>query len=172
MGEEACDGAVSMAGGVPELDDVSRVNGDKRVRLAIGERRYRVTTATRRGGRGLSSDLVLLDEFREHAEGQAWSAATKRRWRGRRRRCRGSPTPGTPVGGLASLREKALQSAADRTSTIGIFEWSAPDGCASNDQAAWAAANPALGHRMPAQAVLSALETDPEDVFAPRCVCQ
>jgi hypothetical protein len=66
---------------------------------------------------------------------------------------------------LASLREKALQSAADRTSTLGIFEWSAPDGCDSNDPAAWAAANPALGHRMTAQAVLSALETDPEDVF-------
>jgi hypothetical protein len=66
---------------------------------------------------------------------------------------------------LAALRDKALAAAADRTSTLGIFEWSAPDGCALDDRDAWAKAIPALGHTTPEQAVVSALETDPEDIF-------
>ncbi len=66
---------------------------------------------------------------------------------------------------LAALRERALASAADRSTTLGIFEWSAPDGCALDDRHAWVQANPALGHRMTEQAIASALETDPEQVF-------
>ena len=73
---------------------------------------------------------------------------------------------------LASLREKALAAAADRTSTIGLFEWSAPDGCAVDDPDGWAAANPALGHLMSEAAIRSALETDPEDVFRTEVLCQ
>jgi hypothetical protein len=66
---------------------------------------------------------------------------------------------------LASLREKALASAADRNTSIGILEWSAPDDCALDDRVAWAQANPALGHRMSEQAIASALEVDPPEVF-------
>lgn len=66
---------------------------------------------------------------------------------------------------LASLREKALASAADRNTSIGIFEWSAPDDCALDDRAAWAQADPALGHRMSEQAIASALAVDPPEVF-------
>ncbi len=47
------------------------------------------------------------------------------------------------------------------------------DACSVCDaRAAWAQANPALGHRMPEQAVVSALETDPEDVFRTEVLCQ
>ncbi|MDP9392296.1 MAG: hypothetical protein M3P89_13200, partial [Actinomycetota bacterium] len=62
--------------------------------------------------------------------------------------------------------------AMDRTSTLGIFEWSAPDGCSLNDREAWAAANPALGHRMSEQAIAAALEVDPEAVFRTEVLCQ
>lgn len=176
MAEETWDGALSMAEGVPDLaaevEHVSRVNGDKHLRLTTGER-YKVTAASRRGGRGLSSDLVLLDELREHQDWQAWSAVTKTTM----------ARPAPMVAGfsnagdghsvvLASLRDRALAAASDPTSTLGIFEWSAPDGCAIDDPAAWAQANPALGHRMGVQAIRSALETDPEDVIRCEVLCQ
>ncbi len=73
---------------------------------------------------------------------------------------------------LAALREKALASAADRNTTLGIFEWSAPEDCALDDRQAWAAANPALGHRMTEQAIAAALEVDPEPVFRTEVLCQ
>src|SRR5690606_14406289 len=39
--------------------------------------RYKVKAANRRAGRGLSGNLVLLDELREHQNWQAWGAITK-----------------------------------------------------------------------------------------------
>lgn len=175
MAEETWDGAVSMAEGTPELaaevDNVSRVNGNKFLRLLSGER-YKVTTATRRGGRGLSSDLVLLDELREHQSWDAWSAITKTTM--------ARPSPqilGFSNAGdrrsivLADLRTKAL-AARDQPGTLGIFEWSAPDGADLDDEQAWAQANPALGHRAAREGVEAARQTDPEDVFRTEVLCQ
>ncbi len=176
LAEETWTGALQMAEGVPELAQevahVSRTNGDKYLRLTSGER-YKVAAATRSGGRGLSSDLVLLDELREHRDWEAWSAITKTTLARPSPQVLGFSNAGDKSSVvLASLREKALASAADRNTTLGIFEWSAPDGCALDDRAAWAQANPALGHRMPEQAIASALEVDPEDVFRTEVLCQ
>lgn len=176
MAEETWDGAVSMAEGVPdlaaELAHVSRVNGNKHLRLTSGER-YRVTTASRRGGRGLSSDLVLLDELREHRDWDAWGAVTKTTMARPAPQIAGFSNAGDDRSVvLKSLRDKALASAADRTSTLGIFEWSAPEGCATDDPAGWAAANPALGYRTNEAAILSALATDPDEVFRTEVLCQ
>ena len=174
--EETWDGALSMAEGVPDLAaevaHVSRVNGDKWFRLTSGER-YRVTAASRRAARGLSSDLVLLDELREHRDWDAWSAVSKTTMARPSPQILGFSNAGDAGSGvLAELREKALRATADRTSRLGIFEWSAPDGCELDDRAAWAAANPALGHRMTEDAVLSALETDPATVFRTEVLCE
>ncbi|MFD1836222.1 hypothetical protein ACFSDA_14220 [Brachybacterium rhamnosum] len=80
ISEEVWDGAVDLAEGVDELADligaVHRSNGKKALVLESGER-YRVQPATRRGGRGLSGDLIMLDELREHSTWDAWSAVTK-----------------------------------------------------------------------------------------------
>lgn len=82
ISEEVWDGAVDLAEGVDELADliaangVKRSNGKKALVLESGER-YRVQPASRRGGRGLSGDLIMLDELREHSTWDAWSAVTK-----------------------------------------------------------------------------------------------
>lgn len=40
------------------------------------KREYRVASAGRRGGRGFSGDLVLMDELREHQNWETWGAVT------------------------------------------------------------------------------------------------
>lgn len=176
MAEETWDGAVSMAEGIPdlagELETISRVNGNKFMRLTTGER-YKVATATRRGGRGLSSDLVLLDELREHQSWDAWSAVTKTTMARPSPQVLGFSNAGDRKSiVLASLRDKALAAREDPTTTLGIFEWSAPDGADLDDPAAWTAANPALGHRAAREGVEAARQTDPEDVFRTEVLCQ
>lgn len=78
--EEVWDGAQEIIEETPELaelaDKPTMVNGKKTIRLKSGER-YKVKAATRRAGRGLSGDLIMLDELREHHTWDAWGAITK-----------------------------------------------------------------------------------------------
>ena len=78
--EEVWEGAQEIIDETPELaalaDKPIRNNGKKAIRLLTGER-YKVKAANRRAGRGLSGDLILLDELREHQSWDAWGAITK-----------------------------------------------------------------------------------------------
>lgn len=80
IAEEVWQGAVEIAEDVPDLAEeirkVVRVNGKKSLELTSGPR-YKVQAANRRGGRGLSGDLVIMDELREHQNWDAWGAVTK-----------------------------------------------------------------------------------------------
>lgn len=58
------------------VDSVTRTNGKKSLNLLSGGK-YKVKAANRRAGRGLSGNLVLLDELREHQTWGAWGAITK-----------------------------------------------------------------------------------------------
>jgi hypothetical protein len=86
IAEESWQATVDLAESTPELAAeiarIDRTSGKKTLRLTRDEqsketRRYKVASATRRGGRGLSGDLVLLDELREHQTWEAWSAVSK-----------------------------------------------------------------------------------------------
>lgn len=63
-----------------ELSDlvakVVKVNGKKELKLT-SEVSYKVKAANRRAGRGLSGNLILLDELREHQNWDAYGAITK-----------------------------------------------------------------------------------------------
>lgn len=78
--EEVWDGALDIIEETPYLSARAlkpiMVNGKKTIRLRTGER-YKVKAANRRAGRGLSGDLILLDELREHQSWDAWAAVTK-----------------------------------------------------------------------------------------------
>lgn len=80
VAEEIWQGAVDIVEETPDLDAlkerVVKVNGKKSLELKTGER-YKVKAANRRAGRGLSGDLILLDELREHQSWDAWGAITK-----------------------------------------------------------------------------------------------
>ncbi len=78
--EETWAGAVQMAEECPELAEgverIVRVNGKKAMEIAGGGA-YKVAAASRRGGRGKTGDLVIMDELREHLNWEAWGAITK-----------------------------------------------------------------------------------------------
>jgi hypothetical protein len=80
VAEEQWLGTVEIAEGIPELaaeiDKVNKTNGKYSLDL-VGKQRYKVKAATRKGARGLSGDLVLLDELREHHVWDAWASVTK-----------------------------------------------------------------------------------------------
>jgi hypothetical protein len=80
VAEEIWQGAVDYLEEDDELSAlvkrVVKVNGKKSLELKSGSR-YKVKAASRRAGRGLSGNLVLLDELREHQSWDAWGAITK-----------------------------------------------------------------------------------------------
>lgn len=78
--EEVWEGVLDIIEETPELAELAAkpimVNGKKTIRLKSGQR-YKVKAANRRAGRGLSGDLIMLDELREHQTWDAWAAITK-----------------------------------------------------------------------------------------------
>lgn len=198
VAEEVWEGAVEMAEAVPELakeiDQISRVNGKKFLRLASRER-YKVAAATRRGGRGLSGDLVLLDELREHQSWDAWAAVTKTTMARALAQIWGASNAGDAssivLRYLRKLAHVALgdpdglaEGDTDRLvddldddpvaddDMLAVFEWSAPPGCHIMDRDGWAQANPSLGYTITERAIVSAARTDPEWVFRTEVLCQ
>lgn len=173
IAREAWQGAVQVA-----TNDETLARRVTQVRFANGEQcltleggaRYRITAATRSAGRGLSVDLLLLDELREQTDWTAWSALSKTTLA----RPDGLIFAITNAGDAQSvvlnqLREGAL---AGRDDSLGLFEWSAPDGAALDDPAAWAAGCPGLGFTVSEDGVRAALATDPPAVFRTEILCQ
>jgi len=183
LAEECWQGAVEIAEGTPELageiEDVCRVNGKRHLRLRTGER-YKVAAASRRGGRGLAGDLIVLDELREHQTWDAWGAVTKTTMARAKAQTWGLSNAGDSSSVvLSSLRTRALAYVAgkggpDDDGSLGIFDWSAPEGCEMSDIEGWAQANPSLNHPngVTDVAIRSALATDPEPVFRTEVLCQ
>lgn len=200
IAEEIWQGAVDIVDEVPALAALKRKvigkNGSKALVLKGGEK-YKVKAANRGAGRGLSGDLILLDELREHKSWDAWGAITKTTmarenaqiWslsnagdvasivlRYLRRMAHG--LMGDPDGILAADRdqlgveEEEPEDAGVEDDSLGLFEWSAHPGCDIWDRQGWAQANPSLGYGITERAIRSAAATDPEWVFRTEVLCQ
>lgn len=196
--EEIWQGAVDLVEDIPELDalklHVDKRNGHKALRLKTGER-YKVKAANRRAGRGLSGDLIMLDELREHTNWDAWGAITKTTMA----RAEAQVWCFSNAGDAASVvarylrkmahaalgdpdglnRDAGVEDAApddedleQDEDTLGIFEWSAPPGVDKWDRDGWALANPSLGYAITERSLAAACRTDPEWVFRTECLCQ
>ncbi len=166
-----------------DIDRVSRTNGNKRL-ILNGGRQYKVGAPTRRAGRGDSNDLVMLDEIREHRDWETWAAAvasTNAKPNGLVVCFSNAGDPDSVV--LRQLRSQAIAvieggSVTDfggdvNGSTLGLFEWSAPDDAETDDMKALAQANPALGYGyLTERALLSNRATFPENKFRSECMCQ
>lgn len=173
----------------PHITKVVRVNGKKSFR--VDERsRYKVAAASRKGGRGNSADLVLLDELREHLNWDAWSAISKTTLARPDAVILGLSNAGDPTSVvLRQLRAKAHAALGDpdgwiksvgfddgessSSDSIGLFEWSAPPGIDIYDRDGWRQSNPSLGYGLVTEtALLSSAQTDPEAVFRTENLCQ
>lgn len=132
--------------------------------------RYRIAPATRSAGRGLSVDLLGLDELRVWREWDPWSALSKTTMA----RPLAQSWAVTSQGDEESVVLNHLRQAAmsGRDESIGLFEWSAPEGCDLDDPRAWAQAMPGLGHVVSVQSIRSSLGTDPPAVFRNEVLCQ
>lgn len=180
IAEEAWEATVELASSVPdlaaEIKHVDRTNGKKALRLHTGER-YKVAASSRRGGRGLSGDLAVLDELREHRNWQSWSAVSKTTMARAHAQVIGMSNAGDSESVVLShLRDRALAAIAanNRNVSLGLFEWSAPEDAELDDRSVWPMANPSLGHpgMITEEAIANALETDPEDEFKTEVLCQ
>ena len=185
--EEVWEAVIRDQENIPELsrdiDRVSRTNGNKKLCLTEN-RAYKVGAPTRRAGRGDSNDLVMLDEIREHRDWETWAAAaasTNAKPNAMILCFSNAGDPDSIV--LRQLRSQALAgingtAAQDfggevDADSLGLFEWSAPDGAATNDPAALAQANPALGYgRLTMRALMANRATFPENKFRSECMCQ
>lgn len=173
IAREAWSEAVGLAETVPELaaetDVVRRTNGDEYMRL-VGGGRYKIKATTRKAGRGPTADLLLLDELREQQAWDGWAALSKTTMaRPNAQKWAFSNAGDDQSVVLNHLREAALS---ERDPSIGVFEWSAEDGCELDDTDAWCQANPGLGHTVSESAIRSALTTDPPEVFRTEVLCQ
>lgn len=173
IARESWQGAVSFARTsanlVDEIDGVRKANGEQTLTLLSGAR-YKITAATPEAGRGLSVDLLILDELRAQYDSTAWAALSKTT----SARPNGLIVAISNAGSdrsvvLNTLRAAALEGAEP---TLGLFEWSAPVGCDLDDRSGWAAANPALGRTLEEASVRTSLATDPPAVFRTEVLCQ
>ena len=157
-----------------QVASVKRGALDTSLRLLNGSR-YKVAAANRRGGRGLSVDLGLADELREHQSWDAWGAMS------------GTTTarPNPQIWAFSNAgddtsvvlnhqRDAALAhiQTGEGDDSLGLFEWSAEAGCELDDREAWAQANPALGHTITEATLVSKLASSPPAVFRTEHLCQ
>jgi hypothetical protein len=174
LARETWDECIGVIEDVPDLKaELSgtprRANGQESFQLLNGAR-YRVSAATRSAARGKSIDLLLPDELREWLTFDAWGALSKTTTA----RPNSMILPFSNAGDHRSVVLKTLRASAlgGRTKTVGLFEWSAPDGCALDDPDARAQANPALGYTITDETLDTALATDPPGVYRTEVLCQ
>lgn len=203
IAEEVWAGGVEIAQGDEELvlkvANVVKQRGSKALELNNGSR-WKVQAATRRGGRGLSGDLVMLDELREHQTWDAWAAISKttlardnaivfalsnagdissqvlRHLRMQAHRALGDPDGLwiDPTTG-EPIPEDIIDDEDGELPTdesLGIFEWSAKPGRGLRDKAGWQEANPSLGYTITERAIMASLVSDPEWTFRTEVLCQ
>ncbi|MCF8605143.1 terminase [Gordonia sp. HY442] len=178
--EKAWAEAVEMAEGEPELAELIEkvtLGHPKSLLVAPSEDRlaeYRVATASRKGGRGFSGDLVLLDELREHQSWDSWSAVTKTSLA----RPKAQVWCFSNAGDYASIVLRFLRASAHQAlgwpdgdadkdvldegasaedfaewedelredDSLGLFEYSAAPDAKRGDRHGWAQANPSMNY--------------------------
>jgi hypothetical protein len=184
----------------PLIDRINR--GHPKVLTLISGCEYRVSAATRRGGRGFTGDLVLLDELREHQSWDSWAAITNtmnarpkaqawafsnagdalsvvlRYLRAAAHRDLGWPDGDTDAGALDSAAGEPDDMEIAGDNPLGWFEWSAPPHAKRSDMEALAQANPSKDHTeitencVTERSLRAALRMNPPHVFDAECMCR
>lgn len=177
IARESWQGCIEEIENSPDLMDetagknwVAKGNGKEFFTLT-GGRRYKISAANRSAGRGLSIDHLNLDELREQRKWDAWSALSKTTMARPDSQIWAFSNAGDDESVVLNhLREVALSGA---DPSVFLAEWSGPEGCALDDPAAIAQANPSLGHgTIGWPAIQTSLTTDPPAVYRTEVLCQ
>ena len=132
--------------------------------------RYKITATNGSAGRGLSVDLLILDELREQRTTEGWAALSSTTMARPNALTVGISNQGDDESVvLNTLRSAALAEADPR---LMLAEWSAPDGCSLDDVQALAQANPGLGRTITLEALASARATSSPMDFRTENLCQ
>jgi phage terminase large subunit-like protein len=153
---------------------------------------YEIRAANRQAGRGKSAARVIMDELREQRTWDAWAAisqTTKAVFNSQLIGISNAGDSGSVV--LAHQRKAALdfiakwdamveagiQSLEDfangNDTSLGIFEWSAPDDCAPDDIDGILQANPSIGYgNVTVESIRADREGMPEREYRTEVLCQ
>ena len=168
---------------------VSDTNGKEGI-YARSRAHYEIRAAA--NARGKPAARVLMDEMREQKTWTAWNAVSqtlKSFWSGQMWGISNAGDSSAVVlrtqrdAGLESIAEweeyveAGVMSAEDFANshdvTLGLFEWSAPDGCALDDVEGILQANPSIGHgAMTVQSALSDIRGMTEAGYRTEVLCQ
>lgn len=178
---------------IPELQEetlrVSDTNGDEYIR-ARNLAKYEIRAA--KNARGKPAARVLMDELREQKTWEAWNATsqtTKSFWSGQ---LWGTSNAGDAKSVVLSTQRTAglevIESwnelvevggmppgewAEEHDDGIALFEWSGPDGCALDDDAALLQANPSCGYGgMTLRSLKADIKGMTEAAFRTEVLCQ
>lgn len=152
----------------------------ERVRKAIGSEeviftngsRYKVVSATSRGSRGLSCDLAVIDELREHKTFEAYDGIEKTR----RSRPSSQAWCISSEGDFQSAVLDLLAGQGRAAAEAGVpgplcfLEWSAAPALDRADPRGWAQANPALGITLTREVIEAELVSDLGTTFERECL--
>ncbi|MDQ1215735.1 hypothetical protein QE411_000590 [Microbacterium arborescens] len=150
-----------------ERGGFSNTNGELWFELTGGQR-YWVDSADN-GGRGLTFDLVFVDEILKHKTFKAWSALSKTTAARRRSQLIAASNAGDMEAivqrHLHKMAMDAIESG-DTETTIGLFWWSPPPGMPLDSPEAWAYSNPSMNYNLPQENLAAYWVSDPAPVFA------
>ena len=118
-----------------------RTNGNERIILETGAE-IKVVAATIDSSRGLTADMVWIDELRDVGVEALDASKSTTLTRPNSQRFYTSNAGHKDSIVLNEMRERSL---AKPPKSVGYYEYSAPDNCDIWDRSAWAAANPSLG---------------------------
>jgi phage terminase large subunit-like protein len=155
-----------------QVRSIRVANGQEEITTKTGCR-YKII-APNAGARGLSADLVVIDEARELQNTDAYSAmvyTTQARPRSQIFMASSAGDAFSVV--LNRIKEQAQKaiSAPDSDKTIGWWEYSAPYGCAFDDVEALKQSVPALGYTIDMETIQARLK-DPEPMIRTELLTQ
>jgi phage terminase large subunit-like protein len=151
------------------VKQIRHANGTESIEMLSGAR-LDVVAATRDGSRGRSiNGLLYIDEVREISEEGYRAAMPVTRAHANSHVLLTSNAGDAFSTVLNQLRERALDNP---PKSFGYYEYSAPQYCKIDDQAAWALANPALGYTITEAAIEEAIATSPIENTRTETLCQ
>ena len=145
-----------------------RTTGNEGLHLENGNR-IEVVAANSDSARGLTADVLWIDELREVSEAamDASKSTTLTRPNSQRFYTSNAGTVESEV--LINMRERSMSKP---PRSLGFYEYSAPENCEIWDRKAWAMANPSLGILISEEAIEETIATSTNVAARTETLCQ